>query len=59
MPQIYAPQTGIPQPAAPIAVIGAGTGLGLLIQQVDTYQVFCSEGGHVDFAPALSWNFNC
>lgn len=52
-------QTGIPQPAAPIAVIGAGTGLGqgFLIQQLDTYQVFGSEGGHVDFAPRSELEF--
>lgn len=38
---------------APIAVIGAGTGLGegFLIKQGDTHQIFASEGGHVDFAP--------
>ncbi len=38
---------------APIAVIGAGTGLGegFLIPHGDTYQVFPSEGGHADFAP--------
>lgn len=38
---------------APIAVIGAGTGLGesFLIPQGDNYQVFATEGGHTDFAP--------
>ena len=38
---------------APIAVIGAGTGLGesFLIAQNDSYGVFASEGGHTDFAP--------
>jgi glucokinase len=52
-------QIGKPQPAAPIAVIGAGTGLGqgFLIQQEDTYQVFCSEGGHADFAPRSELEF--
>ncbi|MGF1486661.1 MAG: glucokinase [Prochloraceae cyanobacterium] len=38
----------------PIAVIGAGTGLGegFLVPQGDNnYQVFASEGGHSDFAP--------
>jgi glucokinase len=52
-------QTGKPQPAAPIAVIGAGTGLGqgFLIQQGDSYQVFSSEGGHADFAPRSELEF--
>jgi glucokinase len=37
---------------APIAVLGAGTGLGeaLLMWQQGTYQVFPTEGGHADFA---------
>lgn len=53
---LYTLQPGKPQPNAPIAVIGAGTGLGqgFLIQQQDSYQVFGSEGGHADFAPALN-----
>lgn len=40
-------------PRAPIAVLGAGTGLGeaFLIWAGDGYQVVPSEGGHVDFAP--------
>ncbi len=56
---LYTLQTGIPQPAAPIAVIGAGTGLGqgFLIHQLDMYQVFGSEGGHVDFAPRSELEF--
>ncbi len=38
---------------APIAVLGAGTGLGesFLIPQGANYQVFATEGGHTDFAP--------
>lgn len=39
---------------APIAVIGAGTGLGeafLVSLDGKNYEVFSSEGGHVDFAP--------
>lgn len=38
---------------APIAVIGAGTGLGesFLIPYKNKYQIFPSEGGHTDFAP--------
>ena len=52
-------QPGKPQRAAPIAVIGAGTGLGqgFLIQQGDRYQVFASEGGHTDFAPRSELEF--
>lgn len=56
---LYTLQTGKPQLAAPIAVIGAGTGLGqgFLLQQVDKYQVFGSEGGHADFAPRTELEF--
>lgn len=45
----YSPIT----PQAPIAVLGAGTGLGeaLLIWQGDDYDVIALEGGHADFAP--------
>ncbi len=52
-------QTGKPQSGAPIAVIGAGTGLGqgFLIPQGGTYQVFSSEGGHADFAPRSELEF--
>ncbi|NET37640.1 MAG: glucokinase [Cyanothece sp. SIO1E1] len=47
------------QPQAPIAVIGAGTGLGegFLIPQQDQYQVFASEGSHADFAPRSALEF--
>ncbi|MBD2329911.1 glucokinase [Alkalinema sp. FACHB-956] len=46
-------QVGESESTAPIAVIGAGTGLGqgFLIHSATGYQVFSSEGGHVDFAP--------
>ena len=47
-------QQGRPDPAAPIAVIGAGTGLGegfLIPDAGGRHRVFASEGGHVDFAP--------
>lgn len=56
---LYTLQPGKPQPNAPIAVIGAGTGLGqgFLIQQQDSYQVFASEGGHADFAPRSELEF--
>ncbi|MFK8183645.1 MAG: glucokinase [Phormidesmis sp.] len=41
---------------APIAIIGAGTGLGeaFLIPQGGCYHVFPGEGGHADFAPQNS-----
>lgn len=46
-------QEGVPTPQGPIALIGAGTGLGegILIWQDDHYRVLASEGGHSDFAP--------
>jgi glucokinase len=46
-------QEGDLEADAPIAVIGAGTGLGqgYLIHDGQNYQVFSSEGGHADFAP--------
>lgn len=52
-------QTGKHQADAPIAIIGAGTGLGqgFLIQQGNNYQVFGSEGGHADFAPRSELEF--
>ncbi|MFB2977474.1 glucokinase [Microseira sp. BLCC-F43] len=52
-------QAETPQKDAPIAVIGAGTGLGqgFLIPVGDTYQVFSSEGGHTDFAPRTELEF--
>ncbi|MEB3198853.1 MAG: glucokinase [Candidatus Sericytochromatia bacterium] len=44
---------GVPEPRAPIAVLGAGTGLGeaLLFHDGHRYQVVSTEGGHKDFAP--------
>ena len=46
-------QAGKPAANAPIAVIGAGTGLGqgFLVHHVDGYRVYSSEGGHADFSP--------
>jgi glucokinase len=48
-------QSGKPNLDAPIAVIGAGTGLGqgFLIKQGNYYQAFPSEGGHTDFAAEI------
>jgi len=44
---------GRPDPAGPIGVIGAGTGLGeaALVHADGGHVVFPSEGGHVDFGP--------
>lgn len=52
-------QAGKPQPHAPIAVLGAGTGLGegFLIHDGQTYQVYSCEGGHTDFAPRSELEF--
>ena len=55
-PEWLAPLGGPPpQRRGPIAVLGAGTGLGeaflLWSTSDDCYQVVPSEGGHVDFAP--------
>jgi glucokinase len=52
-------QIGKHQPEAPMAIIGAGTGLGqgFLIKQGNQYQVFPSEGGHTDFAPRNELEF--
>jgi glucokinase len=52
-------QTGKHHPEAPMAIIGAGTGLGqgFLIKQGNHYQVFPSEGGHADFAPRNELEF--
>jgi glucokinase len=46
-------QEGVAVPEGPIALIGAGTGLGqgFLLWEKDHYRVFPSEGGHGDFAP--------
>lgn len=52
-------QAGKPDATGPIAVIGAGTGLGqgYLMRQGDRYRVFPSEGGHADFAPRSEVEF--
>lgn len=52
-------QFGNHQTNAPMAIIGAGTGLGqgFLIKQGNYYQVFPSEGGHADFAPRNELEF--
>ncbi|RZM75639.1 glucokinase [Leptolyngbya iicbica] len=52
-------QAGTPDDQAPIAIIGAGTGLGqgFLIKQGEMFRVFPSEGGHADFAPRSELEF--
>ncbi|MFL6652660.1 MAG: glucokinase [Sulfurifustaceae bacterium] len=51
--QLVVLQAATREPAAPCAVIGAGTGLGqaLLVWQDDHYESVATEGGHADFAP--------
>jgi glucokinase len=50
---LYTLQAGKKEPKAPIAVIGAGSGLGIgyLAWGINGYEVYASEGGHVEFAP--------
>jgi glucokinase len=52
-------QAGQPDGGCPIAVIGAGTGLGqaFLIPQRGHYEIFATEGGHKDFAPRSALEF--
>jgi len=56
---VYILQAGTPDEAAPIAIIGAGTGLGqgFLVKQGQKFRVFPSEGGHADFAPRSELEF--
>ncbi|MCL2926362.1 MAG: glucokinase [Trichodesmium sp. MAG_R04] len=53
-------QPGEPKSDAPIAVIGAGTGLGqcFLIQTTGGIKVYPTEGGHTDFAPRSELEFD-
>jgi len=46
-------QVGVRDRSAPIAILGAGTGLGeaMLTWQKGVHHVLASEGGHGDFAP--------
>ena len=50
---VHTLQAGEARENSPIAVIGAGTGLGeaFLVPQGKKYAIFASEGGHTDFAP--------
>jgi len=56
---IYTLQAADAVPNAPIAIIGAGTGLGqgFLIPHVNGYRSYPSEGGHSDFAPRSELEF--
>ncbi len=56
---IYTLQSAPVQPDTPIAILGAGTGLGegFLVPQGSGYQVFPTEGGHTDFAPTTDLEF--
>ncbi len=56
---LYTLQVGQPKPEAPIAIIGAGTGLGqgFLVKQGEKHHIFPSEGGHADFAPRTELEF--
>lgn len=58
--QLATLQPGIPDSAAPVAIIGAGTGLGegfLIPGHEGTFRAYPSEGGHTDFAPRSALEF--
>ena len=58
--QLATLQTATSDPAAPIAIIGAGTGLGegfLIPGPEGTFMAYPSEGGHTDFAPRSALEF--
>jgi len=57
---VYVLHAAKPNPAAPIAILGAGTGLGegFAIPQNGDYRVFPTEGGHADFAPRTPLEFD-
>ncbi|MBM3321126.1 MAG: glucokinase [Candidatus Eisenbacteria bacterium] len=50
---LFTLQEGVPVPEGPIALVGAGTGLGeaFVLRFGETLRVFPTEGGHADFAP--------
>ncbi|NET58737.1 MAG: glucokinase [Symploca sp. SIO2E6] len=52
-------QEATPQSEAPIAIIGAGTGLGecFMVNHQGDYQIIATEGGHADFAPRTELEF--
>jgi glucokinase len=55
--QLATLQAGIPDPAAPLAIIGAGTGQAFIPNPM-VPRAFPSEGGHTDFAPDQALNFS-
>lgn len=57
---IHTLQAGHFDAKSPIAIIGAGTGLGQCfgIPQGEHYHIFSSEGGHTDFAPRNQLEFD-
>lgn len=60
-PDLCTLQTGQVDFTAPIAIIGAGTGLGegfLIPDGAGRYRVFPSEGSHADFAPRSELEFD-
>jgi glucokinase len=56
---IHTLQPGSPDASAPVAILGAGTGLGqgFAMPQGKGQVVFPSEGGHADFAPRSGLEF--
>lgn len=52
-PDLSTLQAGVPVPHGTMALLGAGTGLGMAFVHWDgaRYRVSASEGGHADFAP--------
>ena len=57
---IHTLQAGQFDSKAPIAIIGAGTGLGQCfgVPQGENYHIFSTEGGHTDFAPRNQLEFD-
>ncbi|MGF1495049.1 MAG: glucokinase [Microcoleaceae cyanobacterium] len=57
--EVHVLQAGEPNANSPMGVIGAGTGLGegFVIPVSSGYQVFPTEGGHVDFSPRSEMEF--
>ncbi|MFP4008879.1 MAG: glucokinase [Spirulinaceae cyanobacterium] len=56
---VYTRQNAPVQARSPIAIIGAGTGLGqgFLAPEGESYRVFASEGGHASFSPRSDREF--
>jgi glucokinase len=56
---VYTRQNAPVQGRSPIAIIGAGTGLGqgFLTPEGESYRVFASEGGHASFSPRSDREF--